>query len=103
MTRERKLSALQTWHYTPRMRLNAPRTSLRILIVSVAVAAHAGTAIAQPQGRGALPPVRIGPSAPVPPEVAMLRPGPTERQQINDALHAFIAGDRSPASDVLKK
>jgi lysophospholipase L1-like esterase len=76
---------------------------LRILVVSLVVAAHAGTAIAQPQGRGAVPPVRIGPSAPVPPEVAMLRPGPAELQQINDALRAFIAADRSPASDVLKK
>ena len=33
----------------------------------------------------------------------MLRPGPAELQQINDALRAFIAADRSPASDVLKK
>src|SRR5205814_7059509 len=38
-----------------------------------------------------------------PPEVAMLRPGPAELQQINDALRAFIAADRSPAGDVLKK
>ena len=78
---------------------------LRVLVVSVVVAAHAGAAIAQPPaGRGAPPPaVRIGPSAPVPPEVAMLRPGPAELQRINDALRAFIAADRSPASDLLKK
>src|SRR5258707_1224814 len=69
--------------------------SFRILVVSVVVAAHAGTAIAQPPaGRGAPPPaVRIGPSAPAPPEVTMLRPGPAELQQINDALRAFIAAD----------
>ena len=81
------------------------RRSLRILIAAIVVAGYAGTASAQPPaGRGAPPPpVRIGPSAPVPPEVTMLRPGPAELQQINDALRAFIAADRSPASDVLKK
>jgi len=79
--------------------------SLRILVASIVVAACAGTGSAQPPGgRGAPPPpVRIGASAPVPPEVTMLRPGPAELQQINDALRAFIAADRSPASDVLKK
>jgi beta-glucosidase len=78
------------------------RPSFR-LIAAVVVSGIAWTAGAQPQGRGNFPPVRIGPSAPVPPEVAILRPSPTERQQINDALQAFIASDRSSSSEVLKK
>src|ERR671919_1148137 len=77
--------------------------TFRMLVVAVVVAGSATMASAQPQGRGAFPPVRIGPSAPVPPEVAMLRPNTTELQQINDALHTFIANDRSPSSAVLKK
>jgi lysophospholipase L1-like esterase len=45
----------------------------------------------------------IGPPAPVPPEVAMLRPGVDELQQVNGALRKFIASDTSDASVVLKK
>jgi lysophospholipase L1-like esterase len=56
---------------------------------------------AQP-GRG-FTPAPIGPPAPVPPEVAMLRPSAAELTQINDALKRFIASDRSPASAALKK
>jgi lysophospholipase L1-like esterase len=56
-----------------------------------------------PGGRGGFPPVVIGPSAPVPPEVAMLRPSPAELTQINDALHRFVTTDASPASATLKK
>ena len=52
-------------------------------------------------GRGT--PVVIGPSAPVPPEVAMLRPSAAELAQINQALQTFVATDRSPASELLKK
>ena len=55
-----------------------------------------------PPGRG-LPPVVIGPSAPVPPEVAMLRPSPAELTLINDALHRFVTSDTSTASASLKK
>jgi len=55
------------------------------------------------QGRGAFPPVRIGPPAPVPPEVAMLRPAPGEVKDINDALQNFIDNDQSSSSAVLKK
>jgi lysophospholipase L1-like esterase len=45
----------------------------------------------------------IGPPAPVPPEVAMLRPSATELAAINDALGKFVAADKSAASPLLKK
>src|SRR4029079_2918101 len=44
-------------------------------------------------GRG---PVVIGPPAPVPPEVTMLRPSPEELTQVNDALRGFIRTNTSP-------
>ena len=47
--------------------------------------------------------VVIGPSAPVPPEVAMLRPDATELAQINDALKRLVDTDTSPAASLLKK
>ena len=80
------------------------RSSFRTLIVGVSVAVSGAVAFAQPPaGRAAFPPVHIGPTAPVPPEVAIPRPSPGELQQINDALRGFIAGDKSPASPALKK
>jgi lysophospholipase L1-like esterase len=54
-------------------------------------------------GRGAFPPVVIGPLAPVPPEVAIPRPTPAEMEQVNAAVKAFVAGDRSAAQPLLKK
>jgi lysophospholipase L1-like esterase len=79
-------------------------------VVAAGVAASAGRAAAQTpvvaapaQGRGALPPVRIGPPAPVPPQVAMLRPGSGEVKEINDALQKFIDNDQSSSGAVLKK
>jgi lysophospholipase L1-like esterase len=47
--------------------------------------------------------VVIGPPAPVPPEVAMLRPTSDELGQINAALTSFIAADRSAAKPLLQK
>jgi lysophospholipase L1-like esterase len=47
--------------------------------------------------------VVIGPPAPVPPQVAMLRPTPAELTQINAAVASFIARDTSAASPLLKK
>jgi lysophospholipase L1-like esterase len=41
--------------------------------------------------------------APVPPEVAMLRPGAGELQQLNAALQRFIDTDKSDAGALLKK
>jgi lysophospholipase L1-like esterase len=55
------------------------------------------------RGRGGLPPVVIGPPAPVPAAVAMLRPTASELAQINDALTRFIGTDASAASPLLKK
>ena len=55
-----------------------------------------------PGGRG-FAPVVIGPSAPVPAEVAMLRPTPEEIAQINAALQTMVATNTSPARALLKK
>ncbi len=57
----------------------------------------------QGPGRGALAPVVIGPSAPVPPEVAIPRPTPAESVQANDAVKRLIDSDTSAAKPVLKK
>jgi len=56
----------------------------------------------QGQGRG-FPPVQIGPPAPVPPEVAIPRPTPEERAQVNAALSKFIDADTSSSKPLLKK
>ena len=56
-----------------------------------------------PQGGRGGAPVVIGPSAPVPPEVAMLRPTAAELAQINQALQGFIDRDNSSAKPLLKK
>lgn len=48
-------------------------------------------------------PVVIGPSAPVPPAVTMLRPSGDELDVMNNALRKFIANDKSDASATLKK
>jgi lysophospholipase L1-like esterase len=57
-------------------------------------------------GRGqATPPpvVVIGPSAPVPPEVAIPRPTPDELTRVNDAIKKFVASDKSSTAPLLKK
>ncbi len=54
-------------------------------------------------GRGAAAPVVTGPSAPVPPQVAIPRPTPAELAQVNAAVKAFIDNDKSPAQASLKK
>ena len=48
-------------------------------------------------------PVVIGPPAPVPPEVAMLRPSPDEIARINAALQRWIETDRSDTRELLKR
>lgn len=58
---------------------------------------------AQGPGRGAFAPVVIGPPAPVPPEVAIPRPTPEELAQVNEALRAWIASDKSPVKPLLQK
>jgi lysophospholipase L1-like esterase len=47
--------------------------------------------------------VVIGPSAPVPPEVAIPRPTPTEQEQVNAALKRLIDSDKTSAQPLLKK
>ncbi len=54
------------------------------------------------RGRG-FGPVEIGPPAPVPPEVAMLRPSVEELTRINQAMQRFIDTDTSAASALLKR
>ena len=54
-------------------------------------------------GRPAYPPVRIGPPAPVPPSVTMLRPSAAELTEINAALKRHISSDKSQSAPVLKK
>jgi lysophospholipase L1-like esterase len=90
----------------------------RVSVIFGVVLACAGLATAQaPQGaaqgavqgpgpgRGGVPPrpVVIGPSAPVPPELTIPRPTPTELTQVNDALRKFIDSDTSPTKPLLKK
>ncbi len=57
----------------------------------------------QAPGRGAAAPIVIGPSAPVPPEVAIPRPTPAELADVNTAVKKFIDSDRSSAQPLLKK
>src|SRR5688572_26250676 len=52
---------------------------------------------------GGFPPVQIGPSAPVPPEVTIPRPSSDELAQINAAVSAFVSKDQSAAGPVLRK
>jgi len=82
----------------------------RTLHISFALLALAGLVAAQPAppaapGRDApaFPPVVTGPSAPVPPEVAIPRPTPDEVTRINDSLTKWIASDASPAKPLLQK
>jgi lysophospholipase L1-like esterase len=65
-------------------------------------AANAAGTVPGP-GRGAFPPVVIGPSAPVPPEVAIPRPTPAELAQVNDAVAKWIASDKSSTQPLLQK
>ena len=71
----------------------------RQLGVLLALALVPGVLVAQGQ-RG---PVVIGPPAPVPPQVAMLRPSADELAQMNAAIQKTIDTDTSAARDVLKK
>ncbi len=54
-------------------------------------------------GRGNFAPVVIGPPAPVPAELAIPRPTPTELEQVNAALKRLIDADRTAVQPLLKK
>ncbi|MBV8731624.1 MAG: hypothetical protein JO336_17595 [Acidobacteriia bacterium] len=62
----------------------------------------AGTAPGR-AGRGGFPPVVIGPSAPVPPEVTIPRPTAQELAQVNEAVQRWIDSDQSSAKPLLQK
>ena len=88
---------------------------IRMFHVSLALLALTGHALAQGappaaargrgqlSGRGGFPPVVIGPSAPVPPEVAIPRPTPAELTQVNQAVTKWIASDKSKTKPLLVK
>jgi lysophospholipase L1-like esterase len=71
--------------------------------LSVAAFAQAPAPGTPGGGRGGFAPVLIGPPAPVPAEVAMLRPTPAELEQANAALKRLIDSDKSSAQPLLKK
>jgi lysophospholipase L1-like esterase len=87
--------------YTTRMRKQHWLTLAAVLFATSVIGAVQGQppqTPAQPR-----PTVVIGPPAPVPPEVAMLRPTTDEIARMNDAMQKFIASDKSAASPLLKK
>jgi len=71
--------------------------------LSVAALAQAPAPGTPGGGRGGFAPVQIGPPAPVPSEVAILRPTPAELEQANAALKRLIDSDKSSAQPLLKK
>ena len=71
----------------------------RHLLVSLALVL-AATGALRSQGRG---PVVIGPPAPVPAEVAMLRPSADELARVNDAVRRLIESDKSADRALLNK
>jgi lysophospholipase L1-like esterase len=87
----------------------------RVLHFTLGLLAFTGLAVAQGPpaaasapgaagpGRGGLPPVVIGPSAPVPPEVAIPRPTPSEMAEVNEMVKKWIDSDHSPAKPLLTK
>jgi len=82
--------------------------AFKVLIIAASLAVTCTAVAAQTPvpvggGRPALPPVRIGPSAPVPPAVEMLRPSAAELTEINAALKRFISSDKSQSAATLKK
>jgi len=54
-------------------------------------------------GRGGFTPIVIGPSAPVPPEVAIPRPTASELAQVNEAVKKWIDADTSSVKPLLTK
>jgi lysophospholipase L1-like esterase len=69
----------------------------RLLTVMFFTIAVAGAALL------AQAPVVIGPPAPVPPAVAIVRPTPEELMQVNAAVHRMIAAEPQPARALLEK
>ena len=74
--------------------------SARVRLAAMAAFAASSITLVSQAPRG---PVVIGPPAPVPPEVAMLRPSAAELAQMNQAIQKAIDTDISSSKDVLKK
>jgi lysophospholipase L1-like esterase len=77
-------------------------------MMSIAACALAQPPAAAPPGQGgparvAFAPVVIGPSAPVPAEVAIPRPTPAELTLVNAALAKWVDSDTSPTKPLLQK
>jgi len=81
----------------------ASASSIHAQLAPAGQVAPAAPATPGPGGRGGFPPVQVGPSAPVPPEVAIPRPSPSELAQINAAVSTFVASDGSAAGPLLRK
>src|SRR5215510_4510887 len=78
--------------------------AFKVLIIAVCLAATCIAAAGQtPAPTPRFPPVRIGPPAPVPPAVEMLRPSASELTEINAALKSWIASGKSPSAAALRK
>ncbi len=87
--------------------------ALHLSVVSLVLLGQALAQVAPPAanapgqapgpGRGGFAPVVTGPSAPVPPEVAIARPTPAELVQVNDAVTKWIASDKSAVQPLLQK
>ena len=77
--------------------------AFKALIIAFTLAATFTAAGQTPAPTPRFPPVRIGPPAPVPPVVEMLRPNTSELTEINAALKRFISSDKSQSAATLKK
>jgi len=75
---------------------------MAIGVVCAGLAAAQTPATPAGTGRG-LAPIVIGPSAPVPPEVAIPRPSEEEMTEVNAAVRRFIDTDKSATKPLLKK
>ena len=73
------------------------------VIAGVLIAGSLQLGLTGQAGQAPRPQVVIGPPAPVPPQVAMLRPTEKEIEQVNTALKGFVASDKSASKDLLKK
>lgn len=92
------------------------RSMPSVLVVALASLALSGALHAQvpagappgaqaPGGRGGVPPapIVIGPSAPVPPEVAIPHPTADDIAQVNAAFHRFVDADKTPTQALFRK
>jgi len=86
-------------------RLLSSIAAVAIVGSSVALLTGQSPAVQQPgAGRGpALPPVVIGPPAPVPAEVAIPRPSAAEITDVNAAVKRLVDSDKSSSKALLKK